>query len=116
MTLLFEQEIKCSAIYIFISYCFLFLTQNQSMYDSLWNTGHVEVVSAKTSVEYILEAVREKGYAWVAEAAFTGARIRAIESETKRHHYFVARTSMSSSQWCIALHKGSPFLDIFNTK
>ncbi|XP_042150588.1 uncharacterized protein LOC121838407 [Ixodes scapularis] len=60
-------------------------------------------------------AVHDKHHAWVAEAAFSEARIREMENELE-HHVFVATTSMAWSHWCIALQKGSPLRHVFNAR
>ncbi|XP_077552372.1 uncharacterized protein LOC144166757 [Haemaphysalis longicornis] len=81
-------------------------------YDFLWRRRLVRVVRASTSVDDLLAKVQRRKFAWMAEAAFGGARIR----EQRLQGLAVARTSMAASRWCLALGKGSPLLPHFDRK
>ncbi|XP_077486187.1 uncharacterized protein LOC144097322 [Amblyomma americanum] len=87
-------------------------TVRQPAYESLWRRHLVHVVQASTPVDDLLLAVQRRRAAWVAEAAFGGARIR----EARLHGVSVAGTSMAVSRWCMAVAKGSPLLPLFDRK
>ncbi|XP_064479869.1 glutamate receptor ionotropic, delta-2-like [Ornithodoros turicata] len=85
-------------------------------YEHIWRQGYISVVPSRTAVDDILSLVQGGQNAWVGEAAFADFKVRTILKDGKDSDLYVARTSLASSYWSIALQKGSPFLDVFNEK